>query len=265
MAAIEPMEQFLVTRIVPLPPVRVPGLGAVDLSITNSVLFMLIAAVLISAFFLISARRALVPGRMQALAEMLFGMVDGALTGGIIGERGRAFLPFVFTLFLLIATLNIIGLAPGGFTVTSQLAVTAALAVMTFATVIVVGFARNGLGFFKLFWPSGVHPGMGLFLMVIEFISFSVRPLTLAMRLFGNMLGGHVVTYMFASFVIGLGLFGLGGAGLAKLGLVGSVVSFMMIVALMALEFVVAFLQAFVFAALTCVYLNEVVNLDQGH
>lgn len=265
MAAIEPMEQFLVTRIVPLPPVRLTGLGVVDLSITNSVLFMLIAAVLISTFFLVSARRALVPGRMQALAEMLFGMVDGALTGGIIGERGRAFLPFVLTLFLLIATLNIIGLAPGGFTVTSQLAVTAALAVMTFATVIVVGLARNGLGFFKLFWPSGVHPGMGLFLMVIEFISFSVRPLTLAMRLFGNMLGGHVVTYMFASFVIGLGLFGLGGAGLAKLGLVGSVVSFMMIVALMALEFVVAFLQAFVFAALTCVYLNEVVNLDHGH
>jgi F-type H+-transporting ATPase subunit a len=265
MAAIEPMEQFLVSRIVPLPPVRIPGLGLIDLSITNSVLFMLIAAALISGFFLISARRALVPGRMQALAEMLYGMVDGALTGGIIGERGRAFLPFVFTLFLLIATLNIIGLAPGGFTVTSQLAVTAALAVMTFATVIAVGFARNGLGFFKLFWPSGVHPGMGLFLMVIEFISFSVRPLTLAMRLFGNMLGGHVVTYMFASFVIGLGLFGLGGAGLAKLGLIGSAVSFLMIVALMALEFVVAFLQAFVFAALTCVYLNEVVNLDHGH
>jgi F-type H+-transporting ATPase subunit a len=264
MAAIEPMEQFLVHRIIPLP-VQIPGVGMVDLSITNSVLFMLIAAVLISTFFLVSAKRALVPGRMQALAEMLYGMVDGALTGGIIGKRGRAFLPFVFTLFLLIATLNIIGLAPGGFTVTSQLAVTVALAVMTFATVIVVGFARNGLGFFKLFWPSGVHPGMGLFLMVIEFISFSVRPLTLAMRLFGNMLGGHVVTYMFASFVIGLGLFGLGGAGLAKLGLVGSLVSFMMIVALMALEFVVAFLQAFVFAALTCVYLNEVVNLDHGH
>jgi F-type H+-transporting ATPase subunit a len=264
MAAIEPMEQFLVHRIIPLP-VRIPGVGMVDLSITNSVLFMLIAAVLISMFFLVSAKKALVPGRMQALAEMLYGMIDGALTGGIIGERGRAFLPFVFTLFLLIATLNIIGLAPGGFTVTSQLAVTAALAVMTFATVIVVGFARNGLGFFKLFWPSGVHWAMGLFLMVIEFISFSVRPLTLAMRLFGNMLGGHVVTYMFASFVIGLGLFGLGGAGLAKLGLVGSLVSFMMIVALMALEFVVAFLQAFVFAALTCVYLNEVVNLDHGH
>ncbi len=264
MAAIEPMEQFMVQRIMPPLPIRIPGVGVIDMSITNSVLFMLIAAGLISIFFLVSARRALVPGRMQALAEMLYGMVDGALTGGIIGERGRPFLPFVFTLFLLIATLDIIGLAPGGFTVTSQLAVTAALAVMTFATVLAVGLARNGLGFFKLFWPSGVHWGMGLFLMLIELISFSVRPLTLAMRLFGNMLGGHVVTYMFASFVIGLGLFGLQG-GLASLGFIGSAVSFLMIVALMALEFVVAFLQAFVFAALTCVYLNEVVNLDHGH
>jgi F-type H+-transporting ATPase subunit a len=265
MAAIEPMEQFMVEKIVPLPPVVVPGLGAIDMSITNSVLFMLIAASLIALFFFSAARGRLVPGRMQAMAEMLYGLVDTTLTGGIIGERGRAFLPFVFALFLMIAMMNLLGLAPGGFTVTSQLAVTAALAAMTFTTVIVVGFARNGLGFFKLFWPSGVHWVMALFLCLIEFISFSVRPLTLAMRLFGNMLGGHVVTYMFASFVIGLGLFGLTGPGLAKLGLIGSGVSFLMIVALMALEFVVAFLQAFVFAALTCVYLNEVVNLDHGH
>jgi F-type H+-transporting ATPase subunit a len=265
MAAIEPMEQFLVRKVVDLPAIPIPGIGALDMSITNSVMFMLIAAALIASFFFVAARRAVVPGRLQALAEMLYGLVDSALTGGIIGERGRPFLPFVFTLFLLIAVLDLLGLAPGGFTVTSQLAVTAALAIMTFTTVLVVGFARNGLGFFKLFWPSGVHWAMGLFLCLIEFISFAVRPLTLAMRLFGNMLGGHVVTYMFASFVIGLGVFGLEGAGLAKLGLVGSGVSFLMIVALMALEFVVAFLQAFVFAALTCVYLNEVVNLDHGH
>lgn len=265
MAAIEPMEQFLIRKVVDLPPIPVPGVGLIDMSITNSVLCMLIAASVISLFFFVSARRQVVPGRMQALAEMLYNLVDSALTGGIIGDRGRPFLPFVFTIFLLIATLNLIGLAPGGFTVTSQLAVTATLAILTFGTVLVVGFVKNGLGFFKLFWPSGVHPAMAAFLCLIELISFSVRPLTLAMRLFGNMLGGHVVTYMFASFVIGLGAWGLAGAGLAKLGLVGSAVSFMMIVALMALEFVVAFLQAFVFSALTCVYLNEVVNLDHGH
>jgi F-type H+-transporting ATPase subunit a len=265
MAAIEPMEQFLVRKVVPIEPVHVPGLGSIDLSITNSVMFMIIAAGLISLFFLAAARRQVVPGRMQAMAEMSYGMVDSVLTGGIIGDRGRPFLPFIFTLFLLIATLNVISLAPGGFSVTSQLAVTAALAVMTFTTVLVVGFARNGLGFFKLFWPSSMHPVMAICLLPIELISFFVRPLTLAMRLFGNMLGGHVVTYMFASFVIGLGAWGLAGPGLAKLGLLGSGVSFMMIVALMTLEFVVAFLQAFVFAALACVYLNEVVNLDHGH
>jgi len=265
MAAIEPMEQFLVRKVVPIEPVHIPGVGVLDLSITNSVLFMLIAAGLIALFFLAAARRQVVPGRMQAMAEMLYGMVDGVLTGGIIGDRGRPFLPFVLTLFLLIATLNLISLAPGGFSVTSQLAVTAALAVMTFTTVLVVGFARNGLRFFKLFWPSNMPVVMALFLVPIELISFMVRPLTLAMRLFGNMLGGHVVTFMFASFVISLGVWGIEGSGLVKLGLLGSGVSFLMIVALMLLELVVAFLQAFVFAALTCVYLNEVVNLDHGH
>jgi F-type H+-transporting ATPase subunit a len=265
MAAIEPMEQFLVKKVVDLPPVQVPGFGAIDLSITNSVLFMLIAAGLISLFFITAAKRQVVPGRMQATAEMLYGMVDGVLTGGIIGDRGRPFLPFVFTLFLLIAMLNLLGLAPGGFAVTSQLAVTTALAVMTFTTVIVIGFVRNGFGFFKLFWPSSMHPIMAAILLPIELISFLVRPMTLAMRLFGNLLGGHVVTYMFGSFVIALGVWGLAGTGLAKLGLLGSALSFVLVTALMLLEIVVAFLQAFVFAALTCVYLNEVVNLDHGH
>jgi F-type H+-transporting ATPase subunit a len=264
MAAIEPMNQFMIHKLVPLPAVVVPGVGSIDLSISNSVAFMLVSAGLIAIFFLAAARRQVVPGRMQALAETLYVMVDGSLTGAVIGDRGRPFLPFVFTLFLLIAVMNLIGLAPGGFSVTAQLAVTATLAIMTFLTVIVVGFVRNGLGFFKLFVPSGVHWAMGAFIGFFEFVSFMIRPMTLAMRLFGNMIGGHVVMYMFASFVIGLGLFGLHG-GLASLGFLGSAVSFAMVVALMALEFIVAFLQAFVFAALTCVYLNEVVNLDHGH
>ncbi|HEY3888983.1 MAG TPA: F0F1 ATP synthase subunit A [Caulobacteraceae bacterium] len=264
MAAIEPMNQFMIHKLVPVPVFEVPGVGSLDLSISNSVAFMLIAAGLLTLFFLAAARRQVIPGRMQALAELLYTMVDGTLTGAIIGDRGRPFLPFVFTIFLLIAMLNLIGLTPGGFSVTSQLAVTATLAIMTFLTVIAVGFARNGLGVVKLFWPPGVHWGMAIFIGFFEFISFLIRPMTLAMRLFGNMIGGHVVIYMFASFVVGLGLFGLHG-GLASLGLAGSAVSFGMVVGLMALEFVVAFLQAFVFAALTCVYLNEVVNLDHGH
>jgi F-type H+-transporting ATPase subunit a len=264
MAAIEPMNQFMIHKLVPLPVIEVPGVGSLDMSISNSVAFMLVSAAVIALFFFAAARRQVVPGRMQALAETLYVMVDGSLTGAVIGDRGRPFLPFVFTLFLLIAVMNLIGLAPGGFSVTAQLAVTATLAVMTFLTVIVVGFVRNGFGFFKLFWPAGVAWPLAVFIGFFEFVSFMIRPMTLAMRLFGNMIGGHVVMYMFASFIVGLGLFGLHG-GLASLGFLGSGVSFAMVVALMALEFIVAFLQAFVFAALTCVYLNEVVNLDHGH
>jgi F-type H+-transporting ATPase subunit a len=263
MAAIEPMNQFMIHKVVDIPPLQIGGLS-LDLSITNSVLYMLIAAAIITLFFLVSARGAVVPGRMQAMAETLYDLVDKGLTGPMIGDRGRPFLPFIFTLFSLIAVMNIIGLFPLQFTVTSQLAVTAILAVMTFAIVVVIGFLRNGLGFFKLFVPSGVNLVMAVPLALIEFISFMVRPVTLAMRLFGNMIGGHVVMYMFASFVVGLGAFALHG-GLASLGFLGSALSLFMVVALMALEFIVAFLQAFVFAALTCTYLSDVVNLDHGH
>ena len=265
MAAIEPMNQFMIHKVLEGPRVRLPGgLGVVDLSITNSVLYMLIAATLITVFFLVASRRAVVPGRMQALAEILYDLVDNGLTGAMIGDRGRPFLPFIFTLFSLIAVMNIVGLFPLTFTVTSQLAVTVTLALMTFVTVVIIGFLRNGLGFFKLFVPSGVSLIMAVFLAPIEFISFMVRPVTLSMRLFGNMIGGHVVMYMFASFVIGLGVFASHG-GVASLGFAGSALSMFMVVALMALEFIVAFLQAFVFAALTCTYINDVVNLGHGH
>jgi len=261
--AIEPMEQFMIHRIMKVGPVHVPGIGELDLSITNSVAFMLFASALITVFFLVAARREIVPGRLQALAETVYDLVDKGLTGPMIGDRGRPFLPFIFTLFSLIAVMDIVGLFPGAFTVTAQLSVTVTLAVMTFLTVIVIGFMRNGLGFFKLFAPSGVG-AMVFILAPIEFISFLVRPVTLAMRLFGNMIGGHVVMYMFASFVIGLGAFALHG-GLASLGFLGSAMSLFMVVALFALEFIVAFLQAFVFAALACTYLSDVVNLDHGH
>jgi F-type H+-transporting ATPase subunit a len=265
MAAIQPMEQFLIHKVVNLPPISVPGLGAVDLSITNSVVYMVAAAAIITVFFLTTARGALVPGRGQALAETLYGLVDKGLVGAMIGHgRGKPFLPFVFTLFAMIAVMNIIGLAPGSFTVTSQLSITVALAIMTFLIVVITGFMRNGIGFFKLFVPGGVSVFMACFLAPIEFISFMVRPVTLAMRLFGNMIGGHVVMYMFASFIIGLGAFAMHG-GLASLGFLGSALSLTMVIALYALEFIVAFLQAFVFAALTCTYLNDVVNLDHGH
>jgi F-type H+-transporting ATPase subunit a len=150
------------------------------------------------------------------------------------------------------------------FTATAQLAVTLTLALISFLTVVAIGFIKNGLGFFKLFTPSGLPWPMLMLVAPLEFLSFMIRPVTLAMRLFGNMLGGHVVMYMFASFIVGLGLFALQG-GIAYLAFAGSGVSLFMVVALTALEFIVAFLQAFVFAALTTVYLNDVVNLGHGH
>ena len=272
MAAIDPMHQFLVHKIVDLPAVQTP-LGALDMSITNSVVAMMSAALIICAFFVMSAKRQLVPGRMQSLGESLFGLIDTTLVEPIIGHNGRPYIPFIFTIFMMVLTMNLMGivLAVGNlggleltFTVTAQLAVTATLAVLTFVTVLIIGFWKNGIKFFTLFVPKGVPVFILPMIVIMEFISFIVRPLTLAMRLFGNMLGGHVVMNIFASFVVGLGLFGLTG-GLATLGLLGSGVSLAMVVALTALELIVAFLQAFVFAALATVYLNEVVNLGHGH
>jgi F-type H+-transporting ATPase subunit a len=266
MAEIQPMEQFMIQKIPGLsfPPIQIGGV-TFDLSITNSVATMIVAALLITAFFLVSARGKVVPGRLQAFGEILYDLVDKGMTGPMIGDRGRPFLPYVFALFSLIAVLNLWGIVPGQFTVTSQLAVTISLAVITFGMVVVVGFLRNGLGFFKLFVPSGVHWSMLLMVVPIEIVSFMVRPITLSMRLFGNMIGGHVVLYMFGSFIVGLATFALAQGGLAYLGFLGSGLSLFMVVALMALELIVAFLQAFVFAALTCTYLSDVVNLDHGH
>jgi F-type H+-transporting ATPase subunit a len=272
MPAIEPMRQFLVERLITLPPVTIGG-HAYDLSITNSVAMMIAAAIVICLLLGSASKGALVPGRLQSLGESLFDLIDGTLVTPIIGHNGKPYIPFVFTIFMLVLTMNMMGVVlafghVGGqdwtFTPTAQLAVTATLAVLTFVSVIVIGFIKNGLNMYKLFVPSGMPFAMVVVMIPIELISFFVRPLTLAMRLFGNMLGGHVVMNIFASFVVALGLVGLTG-GIATLGLLGSAASLSMVVALTVLELVVAGLQAFVFAALATVYLNEVVNLGHGH
>jgi len=259
----DPMHQFEIHKVVDLPAVTLPGLGAVDMSITNSVLSMLIAAGLIIAFFAIAtAKAAVVPGRAQVIGEGVFGYIDD-LTTGIIGHEGRKFFPFIFTLFLFILAMNILGMFLV-FTATSQLAVTATLAVMTIALVIIIGVIRNGANMYKLFVPSGVPWYMLILVTPIEIISFALRPVTLALRLFGNMLGGHVAMKVFAGFIVSLGALAAG-AGVAKLAYVAAALSLGGVVALTALEFLVAFLQAFVFAVLACVYLNDVVNLGHHH
>jgi F-type H+-transporting ATPase subunit a len=249
----DPMHQFQIKKIVELPTVTVPGLGAIDLSITNSVFAMLLAALLVITFYSLAARKAVIPGRLQAVGEMLYGLVDG-LAESIIGHDGKKFLPFIFTLFVFVLFMNLQGMFLV-FTSTSQLAVTLTLGLMVILTVVAVGFAKNGIKFFKLFAPSGVPPVLYILLVPIEILSFLIRPITLGLRLFGNMLGGHVVLKIFAGFVIALG-------GLGVLGWAGSALALTSVVALTALEFMVAFLQAFVFAVLACVYINDVVHLD---
>lgn len=256
-----PMQQFEIEKIIDLPTVVLPLLGAVDMSITNSVMAMLVGAGLIVLFFaIVTARLQTVPGRVQAVGEGAFSFIDN-LTSGIMGKEGRAFFPFIFTLFVFILILNLLGMFTV-FTATSQVAVTATFAALTILLVLIVGFARNGLKFFKLFVPTGVPIYMLILVTPIEVVSFMLRPVSLALRLFGNMLGGHVALKVFAGFVVSLGGLAASG-GLGLLGIPGAALALSGVVAITALEFLVAFLQAFVFAVLTTVYLNDVVHLDQ--
>ena len=261
--AADPIEQFKISKLIDFGQVDLPLIGKTDLAFTNSHVAMTIAFVAIVAFLtIVTSNMKVVPGRTQAAGEQLFSMIDD-LGDSIIGHEGRALFPFVFTVFSFILAMNLLGLF-ATFAVTSQLAITATFAILTIGLVLVIGFAKNGLGFFKLFVPSGV-PWYAIWMVVpIEFVSFLLRPFTLALRLFGNMLGGHVALKVFAGFIVALGALAAGG-GLGWLGVPGAVLPFAMVVALTALEFLVAFLQAFVFAVLTCIYLNDVVNLGHGH
>jgi F-type H+-transporting ATPase subunit a len=259
----DPMHQFEIHKIVDLPDFTLPGIGTIDMAFTNSTLAMTLAAALIVLFMaMVTSNPQVVPGRLQVIGEGVFNYIDN-LAVGIIGHEGRKFFPFVFTIFLFVLVMNFLGLFLV-FTATSQLAVTATLAVLTILLVLVVGFVRNGAGMYKLFVPSGVPWYMLILVTPIEFISFLLRPVTLALRLFGNMLGGHVAMKVFAGFVVSLIGLGMGG-GVALLGFPAAALALSGVVALTALEFLVAFLQAFVFAVLACVYLNDVVNLGHHH
>jgi F-type H+-transporting ATPase subunit a len=245
----DPIHQFEIHKIVPI------DIFGWDVSFTNSSLFMLVASVLIVGFFMLSMRsRALVPGRLQSVAEVTYEFVANMLREST-GHAGMKYLPFVFTLFTFIFVCNMFGMIPGFFTVTSHIVVTAALAAMVFLTVIVVGFAKNGLRFLKLFVPSGVPIFILPLVVVIEVISFFTKPVSHSVRLFANMLAGHITLKVFGGFVVML----LGAGTFAAL----SPLPLLMAIALTALEVLVAFLQAYVFTMLTCMYLNDA--LHPGH
>jgi len=248
-----PMDQF---EIIPI--VQLPG-GSDLLAFTNSSLWMVIGTAAIIIFFFMATRRAgMIPGRVQSAAEVLYEFVSD-LVRDTIGSEGRKFFPYVFTLFLWILVMNLFGLIPSfpglahelhTFTPTSHLVVTLALAMLTITIVIVYGFMKNGLKFFKLFAPSGLPMWLYPLLVPIELVSFLSRPLSLAIRLFANMFAGHIILKLFAGFVGSL--LAAGGA----VALIG-IVPFLGVVAVTALEFLVALLQAYVFAVLTCIYLSD--------
>jgi len=226
--------------------------GGVDLSFTNSALWMTIAAGVATLVLTVGARRrALVPGRMQLVAEMMYEFVANMIRDNV-GDAGRRYFPYIFTLFMFILFGNLLGLIPGSFTYTSHIVVTAALAVTVIVSVTVIGMMKHGLHFLSLFVPSGVPLLMMPMMIPIEIISYLSRPVSLSIRLFANMMAGHTMIKVFAGFVVPLGAATLGLGGLAPIA---------MNVALTGFELLVACLQAYVFTVLTCLYLNDALNL----
>lgn len=247
---VDPIHQFHINPIVPI------HIGGYDLSFTNSSLFMVAVVLLASAFlYLTTSSRALVPGRLQSISEMSYEFVANMLRDAA-GSHGMKFFPLVFSLFMFVLVANLLGLFPYFFTVTSHIIVTFCLAILVIGTVIVYGFAKHGLHFLKLFVPSGVPIVLMPLVVAIEIISFLSRPISLSVRLFANMLAGHITLKVFSGFVVSMSALGIAGTA-------GAVLPLAMAVALTGLEVLVAFLQAYVFAVLTCMYLNDA--LHPGH
>jgi F-type H+-transporting ATPase subunit a len=238
---LHPLEQF---KIEPLIPIHVGGL---DLSYTNSALFMTVAVVLITALLVLGTRRgALVPGRWQSVAEVSYEFVADMVETNA-GHGAEPYFPFVFTLFMFVLFSNLLGLIPYSFTVTSQIIVTFALAAAVFIGVTIIGFVRHGVHFLRLFVPEGVPIVLLLLLVPIELLSYFIRPFTLSIRLFANMLAGHTMLAIFGGFAASVGLLAFLPVALD--------------VAIFALELLVAALQAYVFAILTCLYLRDALHM----
>lgn len=239
-----PLHQFEIQPIVPL------QIGGVDVSFTNSALWM-VAAIVVSTLVLTMGMRgrAMVPGRMQSIAELSYEFIANMVRDNA-GSEGRPYFPFLFTLFFFILFSNLLGMIPYSFTPTSHIIVTFAMAAIVFVGVTIIGIAKNGFGFLKLFAPSGVPIFLLLILIPIEVISYFVRPISLSLRLFANMMAGHTMLKVFGGFVVSLGL----AAGWAPL---------LFIVALTGLEIGIALLQAYVFVVLSCLYLHDA--LHPGH
>lgn len=245
----DPIHQFAVNELIPL------SIGNVNISFTNVALFILVTVMLASLFLLLTSSGRLIPGRAQSVSELAYEFVASILRDAT-GTQGMKFFPLVFALFMFVLVANFIGLFPYAYTVTSQIAITFALALLVIFTVVIYGFVKHGFGFLKMFVPSGVPIMVLPLVTVIEIISFLSRPVSLSVRLFANMLAGHITLKVFAGFVFSM-------VGLGALGTGGAILPFIMTIAITALEVLVAFLQAYVFTVLTCMYLNDAIH--PGH
>ncbi|MET0676447.1 MAG: F0F1 ATP synthase subunit A [Bradyrhizobium sp.] len=249
---LDPIHQFNINTIFPI-----GQIGGHTIAFTNSSAYMLLTVVVILVIALWGMKgRQLVPGRFQSAAELSYVFV-ATMIRSTAGEDGMKFFPLVYCIFMFILVSNLIGIIPYAFTVSSHIIVTAAFALLVFFTVLIYGFYKNGLGFFRIFVPSGVPIYILPLVVGIEIISFFSRPLSHSVRLFANMLAGHITLKVFAGFVAMLG------TSLGTIGWIGGMVPLALTVALTALELLVAFLQAYVFAILTCIYLNDA--LHGGH
>ena len=243
--AIDPMHQFEIKTLFPM------QFGNIDASFTNSSLFMVIATAAVIGLMLTGInRRAMVPGRLQSIVELSYEFIANMLRDNV-GSAGLRFFPFVFTLFMFVLACNLLGMIPYSFTVTSHIIVTFALAFFIFIGVTILGFAVHGLGFMKFFVPHGVPAYLLPLVVPIEVVSYLTRPISLSVRLFANMMAGHTVLKVFAGFVIALGAFGVA----------PGIVPLVFMVGLTGLEVLVAALQAYVFAILTCIYLNDALHM----
>ncbi|WP_028034230.1 F0F1 ATP synthase subunit A [Chelativorans sp. J32] len=243
----DPIHQFQIAKWIPI------EIGGLDFSFTNSSAFMVATVVAAGAFlYLTTSSRGLVPSRLQSVSEMSYEFIASMLRDAA-GNHGMRFFPFIFTLFMFVLVANLLGLFPYFFTVTSHIIVTFALALLVIGTVVVYGFYKHGLGFLKLFVPSGVPVVIAPLVVAIEVVSFLSRPISLSVRLFANMLAGHIALKVFAGFVTSMTALGIAGAA-------GAVLPLALTVAITALELLMAFLQAYVFVVLSCMYINDAIH-----
>src|SRR3979490_2610453 len=249
--AADPIHQFQITKLF-----TIGHIGGQEIAFTSSSAYMFLSVAVISLLMIGgSAGRQLVPGRIQSVAELSYEFVAGTIRS-TAGAEGMKFFPLIFSLFMFICVSNLLGIIPFTFTVSTHLIVTAALSLLVFFTVMIYGFYKNGLKFFKIFVPSGIPIYILPLVVFIEVFSFFLRPISHSVRLFANMLAGHIALKVFASFIPLL-------AGLGIAGYFGAVMPLGMVIALTALELLVAFLQAYVFTILTCIYINDAIH--PGH